>query len=198
MNPMNESTELSILDRLSAMNEGTEVDKTNECTDEDKKEVNEATAAEMKAQQDLKDDAFVCPECFAEMSVVDNSDLNYCPQCGAKIQPASTNVIQDELNIALNEYTMYMRRGMINEAVEVLEDNGATAVIDADGEVMLEAMKTVVDADGNKKKVKIKTKKKKLTPAQKAALKKARAKAHKAGANKARAKAMKVRKRLGL
>lgn len=200
--PVNESMEMDILNRLRAMNESTEVDtedkkEVNEC-DDTKKEVNEGTAFETKQQTDAMDDAKICPECFAEMSVVDNSDLNYCPQCGTKLQMAEDNTIEEELDIALHEYVTYMRMGRVNEAMDVLRTNEATAVTDEDGEVYLEAYKTTVDADGTRKKVKIKTKKKKLTAKQKAALRKARAKAHKAGANKARAKAMKVRKRLGL
>lgn len=200
--PVNESMEMDILNRLRAMNESTEVDtedkkEVNEC-DDTKKEVNEGTAFETKQQTDAMDDAKICPECFAEMSVVDNSDLNYCPQCGTKLQMAEDNTIEEELDIALHEYVTYMRMGRVNEAMGVLRVNEATAVTDEDGEVYLEAYKTTVDADGTRKKVKIKTKKKKLTAKQKAALRKARAKAHKAGANKARAKAMKVRKRLGL
>lgn len=200
--PVNESMEMDILNRLRAMNESTEVDtedkkEVNEC-DDTKKEVNEGTAFETKQQTDAMDDAKICPECFAEMSVVDNSDLNYCPQCGTKLQMAEDNTIEEELDIALHEYVTYMRMGRVNEAMSVLRVNEATAVTDEDGEVYLEAYKTTVDADGTRKKVKIKTKKKKLTAKQKAALRKARAKAHKAGANKARAKAMKVRKRLGL
>lgn len=200
--PVNESMEMDILNRLRAMNESTEVDaedkkEVNEC-DDTKKEVNEGTAFETKQQTDAMDDAKICPECFAEMSVVDNSDLNYCPQCGTKLQMAEDNTIEEELDIALHEYITYMRMGRVNEAMGVLRVNEATAVTDEDGEVYLEAYKTTVDADGTRKKVKIKTKKKKLTAKQKAALRKARAKAHKAGANKARAKAMKVRKRLGL
>lgn len=201
--PVNESMEMDILNRLRAMNESTEVDtedkkeEVNEC-DDAKKEVNEGTAFETKQQTDAMDDAKICPECFAEMSVVDNSDLNYCPQCGTKLQMAEDNTIEEELDIALHEYVTYMRMGRVNEAMNVLRTNEATAVTDEDGEVYLEAYKTTVDADGTRKKVKIKTKKKKLTAKQKAALRKARAKAHKAGAEKARAKAMKVRKRLGL
>lgn len=200
--PVNESMEMDILNRLRAMNESTEVDaedkkEVNEC-DDTKKEVNEGTAFETKQQTDAMDDAKICPECFAEMSVVDNSDLNYCPQCGTKLQMAEDNTIEEELDIALHEYVTYMRMGRVNEAMGVLRVNEATAVTDEDGEVYLEAYKTTVDADGTRKKVKIKTKKKKLTAKQKAALRKARAKAHKAGAEKARAKAMKVRKRLGL
>lgn len=200
--PVNESMEMDILNRLRAMNESTEVDtedkkEVNEC-DDAKKEVNEGTAFETKQQTDAMDDAKICPECFAEMSVVDNSDLNYCPQCGTKLQMAEDNTIEEELDIALHEYVTYMRMGSVNEAMNVLRTNEATAVTDEDGEVYLEAYKIKVDADGNKKKVKVKTKKKKLTAAQKAALRKARKAAHKAGANKARAKAMKVRKRLGL
>lgn len=200
--PVNESMEMDILNRLRAMNESTEVDaegkkEVNEC-DDAKKEVNEGTAFETKQQTDAMDDAKICPECFAEMSVVDNSDLNYCPQCGTKLQMAEDNTIEEELDIALHEYVTYMRMGRVNEAMNVLRVNEATAVTDEDGEVYLEAYKIKVDADGNKKKVKVKTKKKKLTAAQKAALRKARKAAHKAGANKARAKAMKVRKRLGL
>lgn len=200
--PVNESMEMDILNRLRAMNESTEVDaedkkEVNEC-DDTKKEVNEGTAFETKQQTDAMDDAKICPECFAEMSVVDNSDLNYCPQCGTKLQMAEDNTIEEELDIALHEYVTYMRMGRVNEAMNVLRTNEATAVTDEDGEVYLEAYKTTVDADGTRKKVKIKTKKKKLTAKQKAALRKARAKAHKAGAEKARAKAMKVRKRLGL
>ena len=200
--PVNESMEMDILNRLRAMNESTEVDtedkkEVNEC-DDAKKEVNEGTAFETKQQTDAMDDAKICPECFAEMSVVDNTDLNYCPQCGTKLQMAEDNTIEEELDIALHEYVTYMRMGRVNEAMDVLRTNEATAVTDEDGEVYLEAYKTTVDADGTRKKVKIKTKKKKLTAKQKAALRKARAKAHKAGANKARAKAMKVRKRLGL
>lgn len=200
--PVNESMEMDILNRLRAMNESTEVDtedkkEVNEC-DDTKKEVNEGTAFETKQQTDAMDDAKICPECFAEMSVVDNSDLNYCPQCGTKLQMAEDNTIEEELDIALHEYVTYMRMGRVNEAMGVLRTNEATAVTDEDGEVYLEAYKTTVDADGTRKKVKIKTKKKKLTAKQKAALRKARAKAHKAGAEKARAKAMKVRKRLGL
>lgn len=200
--PVNESMEMDILNRLRAMNESTEVDtedkeEVNEC-DDAKKEVNEGTAFETKQQTDAMDDAKICPECFAEMSVVDNTDLNYCPQCGTKLQMAEDNTIEEELDIALHEYVTYMRMGRVNEAMNVLRTNEATAVTDEDGEVYLEAYKTTVDADGTRKKVKIKTKKKKLTAKQKAALRKARAKAHKAGANKARAKAMKVRKRLGL
>lgn len=200
--PVNESMEMDILNRLRAMNESTEVDaedkkEVNEC-DDTKKEVNEGTAFETKQQTDAMDDAKICPECFAEMSVVDNSDLNYCPQCGTKLQMAEDNTIEEELDIALHEYVTYMRMGRVNEAMDVLRTNEATAVTDEDGEVYLEAYKTTVDADGTRKKVKIKTKKKKLTAKQKAALRKARAKAHKAGAEKARAKAMKVRKRLGL
>lgn len=202
--PVNESMEMDILNRLRAMNESTEVDtedkeveKVNEC-DDAKKEVNEGTAFETKQQTDAMDDAKICPECFAEMSVVDNADLNYCPQCGTKLQMAEDNTIEEELDIALHEYVSHMRMGRVNEAMDVLRVNEATAVTDEDGEVYLEAYKTTVDADGTRKKVKIKTKKKKLTAKQKAALRKARAKAHKAGANKARAKAMKVRKRLGL
>lgn len=202
--PVNESMEMDILNRLRAMNESTEVDtedkeveKVNEC-DDAKKEVNEGTAFETKQQTDAMDDAKICPECFAEMSVVDNSDLNYCPQCGTKLQMAEDNTVEEELDIALHEYVSHMRMGRVNEAMEVLRVNEATAVTDEDGEVYLEAYKIKVDAEGNKKKVKIKTKKKKLTAAQKAALRKARKAAHKAGANKARAKAMKVRKRLGL
>lgn len=200
--PVNESMEMDILNRLRAMNESTEVDtedkkEVNEC-DDAKKEVNEGTAFETKQQTDAMDDAKICPECFAEMSVVDNTDLNYCPQCGTKLQMAEDNTIEEELDIALHEYVTYMRMGRVNEAMDVLRVNEATAVTDEDGEVYLEAYKTTVDADGTRKKVKIKTKKKKLTAKQKAALRKARAKAHKAGANKARAKAMKVRKRLGL
>lgn len=201
--PVNESMEMDILNRLRAMNESTEVDaedkkeEVNEC-DDTKKEVNEGTAFETKQQTDAMDDAKICPECFAEMSVVDNSDLNYCPQCGTKLQMAEDNTIEEELDIALHEYVSHMRMGRVNEAMNVLRVNEATAVTDEDGEVYLEAYKIKVDAEGNKKKVKIKTKKKKLTAAQKAALRKARKAAHKAGANKARAKAMKVRKRLGL
>lgn len=200
--PVNESMEMDILNRLRAMNESTKVDtedkkEVNEC-DDAKKEVNEGTAFETKQQTDAMDDAKICPECFAEMSVVDNSDLNYCPQCGTKLQMAEDNTIEEELDIALHEYVTYMRMGRVNEAMNVLRTNEATAVTDEDGEVYLEAYKIKVDADGNKKKVKVKTKKKKLTAAQKAALRKARKAAHKAGANKARAKAMKVRKRLGL
>lgn len=200
--PVNESMEMDILNRLRAMNESTEVDaedkkEVNEC-DDAKKEVNEGTAFETKQQTDAMDDAKICPECFAEMSVVDNTDLNYCPQCGTKLQMAEDNTIEEELDIALHEYVTYMRMGRVNEAMNVLRTNEATAVTDEDGEVYLEAYKIKVDADGNKKKVKVKTKKKKLTAAQKAALRKARKAAHKAGANKARAKAMKVRKRLGL
>lgn len=200
--PVNESMEMDILNRLRAMNESTEVDaedkkEVNEC-DDAKKEVNEGTAFETKQQTDSMDDAKICPECFAEMSVVDNSDLNYCPQCGTKLQMAEDNTIEEELDIALHEYVTYMRMGRVNEAMNVLRTNESTAVTDEDGEVYLEAYKTTVDADGTRKKVKIKTKKKKLTAKQKAALRKARAKAHKAGAEKARAKAMKVRKRLGL
>ena len=200
--PVNESMEMDILNRLRAMNESTEVDtedkkEVNEC-DDAKKEVNEGTAFETKQQTDAMDDAKICPECFAEMSVVDNANLNYCPQCGTKLQMAEDNTIEEELDIALHEYVTYMRRGRVNEAMNVLRTNEATAVTDEDGEVYLEAYKIKVDADGNKKKVKVKTKKKKLTAAQKAALRKARKAAHKAGANKARAKAMKVRKRLGL
>lgn len=200
--PVNESMEMDILNRLRAMNESTEVDtedkkEVNEC-DDTKKEVNEGTAFETKQQTDAMDDAKICPECFAEMSVVDNSDLNYCPQCGTKLQMAEDNTIEEELDIALHEYVTYMRMGRVNEAMGVLRVNEATAVTDEDGEVYLEAYKTTVDADGTRKKVKIKTKKKKLTAKQKAALRKARKAAHKAGANKARAKAMKVRKRLGL
>lgn len=200
--PVNESMEMDILNRLRAMNESTEVDtedkkEVNEC-DDSKKEVNEGTAFETKQQTDAMDDAKICPECFAEMSVVDNTDLNYCPQCGTKLQMAEDNTIEEELDIALHEYVTYMRMGRVNEAMNVLRTNEATAVTDEDGEVYLEAYKTTVDADGTRKKVKIKTKKKKLTAKQKAALRKARAKAHKAGAEKARAKAMKVRKRLGL
>lgn len=200
--PVNESMEMDILNRLRAMNESTEVDtedkkEVNEC-DDAKKEVNEGTAFETKQQTDAMDDAKICPECFAEMSVVDNTDLNYCPQCGTKLQMAEDNTIEEELDIALHEYVTYMRMGRVNEAMNVLRTNEATAVTDEDGEVYLEAYKTTVDADGTRKKVKIKTKKKKLTAKQKAALRKARAKAHKAGAEKARAKAMKVRKRLGL
>lgn len=200
--PVNESMEMDILNRLRAMNESTEVDaedkkEVNEC-DDTKKEVNEGTAFETKQQTDAMDDAKICPECFAEMSVVDNSDLNYCPQCGTKLQMAEDNTTEEELDIALHEYVTYMRMGRVNEAMNVLRTNEATAVTDEDGEVYLEAYKTTVDADGTRKKVKIKTKKKKLTAKQKAALRKARAKAHKAGAEKARAKAMKVRKRLGL
>ena len=200
--PVNESMEMDILNRLRAMNESTEVDtedkkEVNEC-DDTKKEVNEGTAFETNQQTDAMDDAKICPECFAEMSVVNNSDLNYCPQCGTKLQMAADNTIEEELDIALHEYVTYMRMGRVNEAMDVLRVNEATAVTDEDGEVYLEAYKTTVDADGTRKKVKIKTKKKKLTAKQKAALRKARAKAHKAGAEKARAKAMKVRKRLGL
>ena len=200
--PVNESMEMDILNRLRAMNESTEVDtedkkEVNEC-DDAKKEVNEGTAFETKQQTDAMDDAKICPECFAEMSVVNNADLNYCPQCGTKLQMAEDNTIEEELDIALHEYVSHMRMGRVNEAMNVLRVNEATAVTDEDGEVYLEAYKTTVDADGTRKKVKIKTKKKKLTAKQKAALRKARAKAHKAGANKARAKAMKVRKRLGL
>lgn len=200
--PVNESMEMDILNRLRAMNESTEVDaedkkEVNEC-DDAKKEVNEGTAFETKQQTDAMDDAKICPECFAEMSVVDNTDLNYCPQCGTKLQMAEDNTIEEELDTALHEYVTYMRMGRVNEAMNVLRKNEATAVTDEDGEVYLEAYKIKVDADGNKKKVKVKTKKKKLTAAQKAALRKARKAAHKAGANKARAKAMKVRKRLGL
>lgn len=200
--PVNESMEMDILNRLRAMNESTEVDtedkkEVNEC-DDTKKEVNEGTAFETKQQTDAMDDAKICPECFAEMSVVDNSDLNYCSQCGTKLQMAEDNTIEEELDIALHEYVTYMRMGRVNEAMNVLRTNEATAVTDEDGEVYLEAYKTTVDADGTRKKVKIKTKKKKLTAKQKAALRKARDKAHKAGAEKARAKAMKVRKRLGL
>lgn len=200
--PVNESTEMDILNRLRAMNESTEVDtedkkEVNEC-DDTKKEVNEGTAFETKQQTDAMDDAKICPECFAEMSVVDNSDLNYCPQCGTKLQMAEDNTIEEELDIALHEYVTYMRMGRVNEAMGVLRVNEATAVTDEDGEVYLEAYKTTVDADGTRKRVKVKTKKKKLTAKQKAALRKARSKAHKAGAEKARAKAMKVRKRLGL
>lgn len=201
--PVNESMEMDILNRLRAMNESTEVDpedkkeEVNEC-DDTKKEVNEGTAFETKQQTDAMDDAKICPECFAEMSVVNNQDLNYCPQCGTKLQMAEDNTIEEELDIALHEYVSHMRMGRVNEAMNVLRANEATAVTDEDGEVYLEAYKIKVDAEGNKKKVKIKTKKKKLTAAQKAALRKARKAAHKAGANKARAKAMKVRKRLGL
>ena len=200
--PINESMEMDILNRLRAMNESTEVDaedkkEVNEC-DDAKKEVNEGTAFETKQQTDAMDDAKICPECFAEMSVVDNADLNYCPQCGTKLQMAEDNTIEEELDIALHEYVSHMSMGSVNEAMNVLRVNEATAVTDEYGEVYLEAYKTTVDADGTRKKVKIKTKKKKLTAKQKAALRKARAKAHKAGAEKARSKAMKVRKRLGL
>lgn len=204
--PVNESIEMNILNRLKAMNESTDVDgedldDMSECEDTKKsKKTNEGTAYQTKKYTDSLDDAKVCPECFAEMSVVDNTTLNYCPQCGTKIQYASDNEVEveTELNYALNEYVAYMRLGKLNEATEVLEENECSAVTNEDGEVFLEAFKVKVDAQGNKKKVKIKTKKKKLTAAQKSALRKARKASHKSGANKARAKAMKVRKRLGL
>lgn len=85
----------------------------------------------------------------------------------------------------------------MQESVEYDDDDDCYVEDEDRIEDLNEATKTVVHG-GKLQKIKVRTKKKKMTSAQKKALAKARKKAHTASANKARNKSMKVRrKKLG-
>ena len=162
-----------------------------------------------------------CPICGATWTPdvnMEDGTAQVCPMCDHVLNPASAKpegAAEEEptvtesvdtseeakLEESLASYMDCINSGDAEGAKAILESAEATAICESteDGlEVMLEKFVIKVDSNGQKTKVKVRTKKMKRTPAQKAALRKARKTANKDAAKKKRKKAMKARARMGL
>lgn len=162
-----------------------------------------------------------CPICGATWTPdvnMEDGTAQVCPMCDHVLNPASAKpegAAEEEptvtesvdtseeakLEESLASYMDCINSGDAEGAKAILESAEATAICESteDGvEVMLEKFVIKVDSTGQKTKVKVRTKKMKRTPAQKAALRKARKTANKGAAKKKRKKAMKARARMGL
>ena len=144
--------------------------------------------------------AQVCPMCDHVLNPVSAK-----PEGAAEEEPTVTESVdtseEAKLEESLASYMDCINSGDSEGAKAILESAEATAICESteDGvEVMLEKFVIKVDSTGKKTKVKVRTKKMKRTPAQKAALRKARKTANKGAAKKKRKKAMKARARMGL
>lgn len=180
------------------------------------KAINEAVEPEDKKTA-------TCPECGATWTpdvTMEDGSQQVCPMCDHVCNPAATDgeggaaveaeptvsesaekSDEDALEESLKQYMECIDNGDIAGAKAILESAEATAVcesVDGATEIMLEKFVIKVNAEGKKTKVKVRTKKMKRTPAQKAALRKARKTANKGAAKKKRKKAMKARARMGL
>lgn len=153
-----------------------------------------------------------CDVCGATYTVdTDEYSEAVCPVCGTLPAKETANADIDDQDIIdgmeelSQKYADAIKNENYDEANKIAQEcdeqdtkivteslaNGATAIV-------LEKYVKKVDASGNITKVKVKTKKKRLTSGQKQALRKARKTAHKGAANRKRKKAMKVRQRKGL
>ena len=162
-----------------------------------------------------------CPICGATWTPdvnMEDGTAQVCPMCDHVLNPASAKpegAAEEEptvtesvdtseeakLEESLASYMDCINSGDSEGAKAILESAEATAICESTDhgvEVMLEKFVIKVDSTGQKTKVKVRTKKMKRTPAQKAALRKARKAANKGAAKKKRKKAMKARARMGL
>ena len=134
-----------------------------------------------------------------------------CPVCGTLPADKTADANVDEQDVVngleelAKEYADAVKNEDFDKANEIAkecEEQDAKIVTEslASGgtAIVLEKYIKKVDSNGNITKVKVKTKKKRLTSGQKQALRKARKLAHKGQANRKRKKAMKIRKRKGL
>ncbi len=140
------------------------------------------------------------PEDFTYAVKVGNS-TRYLNTSDLRLVESVDTSEEAKLEESLASYMDCINSGDAEGAKAILESAEATAICESteDGvEVMLEKFVIKVDSTGQKTKVKVRTKKMKRTPAQKAALRKARKTANKGAAKKKRKKAMKARARMGL
>lgn len=164
--------------------------------DESNKYVTRNSREEVKdlIGQDGKVQCDVCGTIYRVDEDADE-DVQECPNCGSLPQSDDPQTFAESI---LEAYDELCSECEYDEAKELLNKNNATVECDEDGNLVLEAYKIHVDASGKKTKKKVRTKKVRLSAAQKAALRKARKKAHTGKANKLRNKAMKKRRAKGL
>lgn len=173
-------------------------------------------SAEMEdgSQQTCPNCDYVFPAGDGNAQVEDEASINesddkdeVCPVCGKKhdectCESEKKDEDAEKLEESLNKYMECVDNGDTAGAKKILESAEANAICEAaeDGcvDVMLEKFVIKVDSEGHKTKKQIRTKKVRRTPAQKAALRKARKTANKSAAKKKRKKAMKARARMGL
>lgn len=151
-----------------------------------------------------------CAVCGATYTVdTDEYGAAVCPVCGTVPGNANADIDQqdvvDGMEELAQEYADAISNEDFDEANRIAEkcDKDDTKIVtesldDGSTGIVLEKMIKTIDASGKITKVKVKTKKKRLTSGQKQALRKARKMAHKGGANRKRKKAMKMRRRKGL
>lgn len=184
--------------------------------------LNESQANRQKGTQPMHEAASTtasCPVCGVTWTpdvTMEDGAGQVCPACGSPLTDPNQAGLQDsaveneqetdkieqaKLESTLQEYVGLLDAGQLNEAKQLLESAGASAVfesVDGANTILLEKFVIKVDSSGHKTKKKVRTKKVKRTAAQKAALRKARKTANKGMAKKKRKKAMKARARMGL
>lgn len=187
------------------------------------KAINESVEPEAKKTATCPE----CGATWTPEVTMEDGSKQVCPMCDHVCNPESAEDeggahVEDEPTVKVNEsedhgdedkdeqdleesFKQYMEcidKGDAAGAKAILESIEATAICESveDGavDIMLEKFVIKVNSEGKKTKVKVRTKKVRRTPAQKAALRKARKTANKGAAKKKRKKAMKARARMGL
>lgn len=144
----------------------------------------------------------VCPMCGTTVESEDGYSY-VCPSCDFAFDVPSINTPEE----TVEDTTVPEEPVDVGAVIEAVCDSGdfndrslleGYDNIVTDGTYALLEKTKIVIQDGKKVKKTIRTKKKRLTAKQKAALRKARKKANTSAAKKARKKSMKLRKRMGL
>lgn len=174
--------------------------------------INNLNESVVKAQENddqLKEcTCAVCGATFEPSSEV-TADNVICPQCGAVVPQDSvltnTDVVDPKVVNGLEDIADDYAEAINNEnyklANKIAKESDAKVVTesmrDGSNAIVLEKMVKAI-RDGKVVRVKVRTKKKRISAAQKSALRKARKKSHTASADRSRKKSMRIhRKKLG-
>lgn len=193
LNMINESLQDQVDNEDNPEKKSLEIDSVDNINDDESSKYNNTNSDEPVVDLIDKDGNVHCDVCGTIFKLEDGA---VCPVCGTD----HSNVVDDPQTFAESLFTKYeslVNEGKFAEAKSLLESNEATVLCEGN-ELVLEAYKIHVDSTGKKSKVKVKTKHKKLSSAQKKALAKARKKSHTGSANKARVKAINKRASMGL
>ena len=196
LNLMNESLQDQVDQEDNPDKKALKVDNVDNIYTDDADKYSNTNSNEPVVDLIDKDGNVHCDVCGTMFKLEDGT---VCPVCGTDHSDALLAVDDPQIfaESLLSKYQNLVSKGKFNEAKDLLTDNGATVKSEGD-DLELEAYKVHVDSTGKKTKVKVKTKHKKLSSAQKRALAKARKKAHTGRANKLRNKAMKKRASIGM
>lgn len=196
LNLMNESLQDQVDQEDNPDKKALEVDTVDNVYTDDADKYPNTNSDEPVVDLIDKDGNVHCDVCGTMFKLEDGT---VCPVCGTDHSDALLAVDDPQIfaESLLCKYQNLVNEGKFNEAKDLLTEKDATVKSEGD-DLELEAYKVHVDSTGKKSKVKVKTKHKKLSSAQKRALANARKKAHTGAAEKSRAKAMKKRSSMGM